>query len=282
MTLNPSAENSLSRWIKAHDLLAFFILTFLFTFGGWFAALISGVAGLFDFGLWGPALAALLTVAVTRGRPGLKELFRRLLLWRVPARWYLLILIGWPLISILAALLHARITNQPVTFEWDQWSGFLAWLYAAPLLGFWACEEIGWRGFALPRLLARWNALTSSIILGVVWWFWHLPYFVGMEGVSAGFYPFLVFTVSLSILMTWIFNHTRGSIFVATFFHFWINIYDGLQADKIPLAGAGGEAMIKYWLLAGAAVLVVLLYGYRSFTRDRGSSAPVELKTFEV
>ncbi len=267
--------HSLIGLIKAHNLLTYIVLTFLITFGAWIGAILTGVGTLFDIGLWGPALSAILITAVTSGKLGLKDLFRRLLLWRVPARWYLVITFGWPGIMILAALLHAQITNQPLSFQWNRWSGVLTWLLAAPVLGFWACEEIGWRGFALPRLLDRWNALFSSIILGIVWWLWHLPYFLGMEGINPDFYPFLVFTVSLSILMTWVFNHTQGSIFVATFFHFWINVYEGLQADKLPLTDPGGETMARYWLLAGAAILVVLLYGYRSLTRDRKSSVQV-------
>jgi membrane protease YdiL (CAAX protease family) len=261
------------RWIKTHDILAFFGLAFLITFAGWVPVFLAlpgaDIANI--IGLWGPALAGLLVTALTRGKLGLKELFRRLLLWRVPLRWYLVILFGWPAISILAALLHARLTGQPLSFRWDQWSGFLAWLVQALLLGFWACEEVGWRGFALPRLLDRWNALTSSIILGIVWACWHLPYF--LIGMPNPFYAFVVYTVSVSILMTWVFNHTRGSLFLAIFFHFWINIYSGLQADKLPLNDPGGLELIQTWLLAGAAVLVVILYGYRTLTRDRAAAA---------
>ncbi len=265
---------SLIHWIKAHDLLTYFVLTFLLTFGGWLTASITGVGTLADIGLWGPALSAILIIAVTRGKPGLKELFRRLLLWRVPARWYLVIFFGWP------ALLHAQITNQPLTIDWSRWSGTLTWLYSALILGLWACEEIGWRGFALPRLLDRWNALFSSIVLGTVWACWHLPYYLGINGISPDFYALPIFTISLSILMTWVFNHTQGSIFVATFFHFWINVYSGIQADKLPLADPGGGTLVQYVLLAGAAILVVVLYGYRSLTRDRRSSVPIELKTY--
>jgi membrane protease YdiL (CAAX protease family) len=261
--------SSFIRWIKTHDLLTFFVLTFLFTFGVWFMAITTGVGTLQDFALWGPALSAILITTVTRGKPGLLALFRRLLLWRVPARWYLVIFLGWPAISIQAALLHAQLTNQPVMIEWSRWSGFLTWLFSALVLGFWACEEIGWRGFALPRLLERWNALFSSIVLGIVWAGWHLPYYLRPEGIHPDFYPFVVFAVSLSILMTWVFNHTQGSILVATFLHFWVNVYDGLQADKLSLTDPGGQTLIESWLLAGVASLVVVLYGYRSLTRYR-------------
>ncbi len=270
--------HSLIRWIRAHDLLTYFILTFLLVFGGWFLAILSGIDALFDFGLWGPALSALLIIAVTRGKPGLKDLFRRLRLWRVPARWYLVILFGWPAISILAALLHAQITNQPITIDWSSWSGTLTWLSSALILGLWACEEIGWRGFALPRLLNRWNALFSSIVLGIVWACWHLPYYAGPNGISPDFYALPIFTVSVSILMTWVFVHTRGSILVAIFFHFWINVYSGIQSDKLPLADPGGETIVQYLLLAATAIFVVVQYGYQSLSRDRKGSVPVELK----
>jgi membrane protease YdiL (CAAX protease family) len=264
------------RWIKTHDLLAFFVLTFLITFGGWIPVFLalpgSDIANI--IGLWGPALSAILVTMATRGKLGVKELFRRVLLWRVPVRWYLVIFFGWPAISILAALVYAQITDQPLSIHWGQWSGFQAWLIQALLLGFWACEEIGWRGFALPRLLDRWNALASSIILGLVWACWHLPYF--LIGMPNPFYTFVVYTVSVSILMTWVFNNTQGSVFLAIFFHFWINVYGGLQADKLTINDPGGLEMIQTWLLAGAAILVVVLYGYRTLTRDPKSAVPAE------
>ncbi len=277
-----NGEHPLVRLFKVHDLLAYFVLTFIFTFGGWLAAMFTGFGTLFDIGLWGPAFSAILITAVTRGMPGIKEIFRRLLHWRVRAKWYLIIFFGWPVISILAALLHAQTTNQTISFHWDAWSATRTFLNSALILGFWACEEIGWRGFALPRLLNRWNALFSSIVLGLVWWLWHLPFFVGTEGISPEFYPYVVLTVSISILMTWVLNHTNGSVFVAIFFHFWINIYDAFQADKLTLADPAGETSIKYLLLAGAAILVVVLYGYRRFTRVRKSAVPLELNATEL
>lgn len=82
--------------------------------------------------------------------------------------------------------------------------------------------------------------------------------------------------------MTWVFNHTQDSIFVATFFHFWINMYSAFQSDKLPLTDAGGEAMVQNLLLAGAAILVVILYGYRSLTREQRGASPVELKAYEA
>jgi membrane protease YdiL (CAAX protease family) len=262
--------------MEAHDLVAFFVLAFLTTFGGWALAIATQNATLFDLGLWGPALAAILITAVTRGKAGLLELARRLVQWRAPARWYLVILLGWPALSLLAALIHALLTGQPLSIQWDNWSATLNFLSSSLILGFWACEEIGWRGFALPRLLGRWNALLSSIVLGLVWWLWHLPYFFTGGGISPEFYPFVALTVTVSIFMTWVFNHTRGSVFLAIFFHFWMNVYDGFQADKLPLAGPAEQELVRYLLLAAAALVIVAVYGYRTLARDRERPATLE------
>ncbi len=270
------AELLPNRWIRNHSLFTFFVFTFILTFAGWFLAMITGIGLLFDIGLWGPAFAAILITATTRGKQGMKELIRRLLLWRVPLRWYLAVIFGWPVISILATLLHNLIIGQPVTVSWNQWDGFKAFLISAPILGFWANEEIGWRGFALPHLLVRWNALLSSIVLGTIWWLWHLPYYLGSYGVNTAFYPLLVFTISLTILMTWVFKYTQGSIFVATFFHFWVNIYGAFQSDKLLSPDPAGETMIQYLLLACAAVVVVILYGYRNLAHGRDKNSIVE------
>lgn len=262
------------RWIKSHELLAFFLVIFLLVLGGWYLSTHIQIGTLANLGSWTPALSAILITAVTRGKMGLKDLYRRLVLWRAPGRWYLVIFLGWPAITILASLVYAQMTSQPLVVHWNQWSGLLAWLSWTPVLGFWACEEIGWRGFALPRLLERWNALLSSAILGILWAIWHLPIFLGGNGIRTEFYLFPVFTITLSILMTWVWKHTGGSIFVATGFHFWVNGYGVLQDEKLPLARSGGAVLIQYLLLAAAAALVVIFYGYRDLHKPPSAALP--------
>lgn len=272
----------LTRWIKAHDLLTYFVLAFLFTYAAWSVTLLSPVENdpdrmtdlpsLFQFlGMWGPGLAGILVTALTRGRAGLKELFRRVLLWRAPLRWYLFILLLWPIVLILRDFLIAGITGQTVSFQWSGWSQTMNWGLAQPLiLGFWACEEIGWRGFALPRLQSRWNALTSSLILGTVWALWHLPlFFMGLPPLA-----YWIFTVSVTVLMVWIMNNNQGSVFLAIFFHYWINAYgNGIHADRFVVGGANPvqQTFIQALLLAAVAAGVVALYGYRTLTRGRES-----------
>lgn len=280
---------SFVRWMKTHDLLAFFVLTFLFTYSAWLPVLLtlpdndlSKVSGfglvLQLLGMWGPGFAAIVTIGVTRGKPGLKDLSRRALQWRAPVRWYLVVILIYPVVSILADYLFARVTSQPIQFRWNGgWPVTLSWLVQAPLFAFWGCEELGWRGFALPRLMSRWNALFASLVVGMVWGAWHLPYFI-FGGVSPFYY--LIFTVSATILMAWIMNNTKGSLFLAILFHFWINVYGGIHADRLFLADPDPDRqlMFRVLVMAAAALLVVLVYGYRTLAGSRGVSRPVEAR----
>jgi membrane protease YdiL (CAAX protease family) len=129
--------------------------------------------------LAGPTLAAIIMTAVTEGRPGVHRLLGRLVLWRVALRWYLLALLGVPLIMLLGFLAYAMAPPDLGALGGPAYAltyllGFvLTMILGGPLL-----EEIGWRGFALPRLQRRYGPLAASLILGVLWAFWHLPQFL--------------------------------------------------------------------------------------------------------
>lgn len=278
---------SFGRWIKAHDLLTYFVLAFLFTYAAWSVTLFTAGAddpntmidlptAFRSLGMWGPAAAGIVVMAVTRGKAGLQELFRRVFLWRVPLRWYLLILFCWPVIVILSDFLYAQLTNQAISFQWNGWRQTTIWLAQSPFVAFWASEEIGWRGFALPRLLSRRNALVSSLIVGTIHALWHLPLFF-MGNPPLGYW---LFTVSLAIFMTWLMNNNRGSVFLAIFFHFWVNVYGGIHGDRFLIANPdpAQRMIIQGLVMAAVAIVVVILYGYRTLTRERKSSMLVELK----
>jgi membrane protease YdiL (CAAX protease family) len=282
-----------ARWMKAHDLLAFFVLTFLITFAAWIPMALTlpqkdiqymsgGGYLLMLLGLWGPALAAILTTAVTRGKRGLKELLGRLLMWRVSIKWFLVAALGFPAFIFLAALVYAFVTHQPVRLNWSSLSMILALPFSSLLFqGYYANEEIGWRGFALPRMLGRWNALFSSILLGILWGAWHIPYLWGIKGVSLPwpFSTFLLFIVSISILMTWIFYHTRGSLLIALLFHIWVNNIPGYVTAFLSIKNTNGFNALLPWLYAAAALLVVAMYGYRTLTRRGEATQPLEMQT---
>ena len=285
---------SLARWLKAHDLLAYFVLTFLISWSAWVYVILTlpeldfnsiGTGGMLFMmlGQWGPALSAVLIAAFTRGKPGLKEIFGRLKYRRGSGRWFLAAGFLWVAITLASALWHAQASNQALSFHADQWARIFSLLVAALPLFFWGCEEIGWRGFALPRLLGRWNALISSIILGLMWGAWHLPMFIwNIKGLNPGmpFYIYAAFTVSVSVVMTWLLNHTHGSLLLAIFFHFWINQYPRYQYALLPVEDTGGSMFVMSTLiLAAFAILIVVVSGYRSFNRNPQSSELAQLTT---
>lgn len=284
---------SFARWMKAHDLAAFFVLTFLISFSAWIPMVLTlpqkdmqymsgGGYLLMLIGLWGPALAAILTTAITRGKAGLKELLGRLLIWRVPARWFLVAAFGFPAFIFLATLVYAFVTREPVRLDWSSLSMILTLPFSSLLFqGYYANEEIGWRGFALPRMLGRWNALFSSILLGLLWGTWHMPYFWGIKGVSLSwsFQTFLLFIVSISILMTWVFNHTRGSVLTAMLLHIGVNHSPGFAIAFFSIRNTSGLNTLMPWLYAAAALLVLAGYGYRTLTGRGEADQPLEMQT---
>jgi membrane protease YdiL (CAAX protease family) len=125
-------------------------------------------------------------------------------------------------------------------------------------------EEFGWRGYALPRFQARWNALVSSIVLGVIWAVWHLPlwFLAGSSQQGSSFWVFLANMVLTSVLYTWLFNNAKGSILVAVVFHAISNTL--VQMFPEPIAN------LFYWVVLGLTVMfVVAVYGPRTLVRKR-------------
>jgi uncharacterized protein len=215
-------------FIKRHALAIYFALAYgiaWLTWGsqiaearGWLAwSLPESIAFL------GVSLAALTTTALANGRAGLKEYLRRFVRWRVGAPWYAVTLLLTAAISVSAIAIHLLLGGS---HDWSAKAplSFLVPLFLTQVLTHLLTEEAGWRGFALPRLQARFNALTSSMILGALWAGWHIPLFLMPD--SHQTYPFAGFflmAMSITIIMTWIFHHTQGSVLIAGLFHAAMN-----------------------------------------------------------
>jgi uncharacterized protein len=183
---------------------------------------------LYYLGTVGPALAAVILVWLDSGKDGVRGLLGRLVLWREPIRWYLVALLLPALVRFTAlAVLYAfgYISSDFTLRPWRELLRvFLLMLILVPL------EEIGWRGYALPRLQKIYGPFWASMIIGVMWSLWHLPlvWITGsyQETSSPAAYVFL-FTLTLlpiSILFTWLYNRNRGSLLLASLFHASINI----------------------------------------------------------
>jgi uncharacterized protein len=190
LTTSPSGVVRWRAWVKQHALLTYVLFTFGLTWPLMFAE-VFGSRGVIPFRLtlsgagllltlfvaYGPTIAALIATGVTSGRIGLGALLGRLLIWRVGWQWYAAAILLPALVSFAAtqlAGLRGDAGGPASTFSW----GMLLLLPVSLLVrGLVNGEEIGWRGFALPHLQSRWNALTASLLLGGVWALFHLPIF---------------------------------------------------------------------------------------------------------
>lgn len=251
--------------LKRFQLPLFFVLTFGLSWIIWVpqAAGALGLVGLEIppesplnlFAVWGPALAAIILCALIAGRSGVQRLLRPLGRWRVGAWWYVLVLLFPAGLWILAALLD-RLLGQ--TYELSPPLAQLGPQYAL-MLPFFALfafptalgEEIGWRGFALPRLQARYNALVSSLILGSFWALWHVPHNVGQGLVGASLIVALLYVLAASILFSWVYNSTEGSLLLVWLFHGAQTITGYVLP---PLPTFTDEVIL--WVLAAVVALV--------------------------
>ncbi|MFC7029147.1 CPBP family intramembrane glutamic endopeptidase [Halomicroarcula sp. GCM10025710] len=132
-------------------------------------------------------------------------------------------------------------------------------------------EEFGWRGFALPALQSRFDALTASIVIGIVWAAWHLPAFVfEIPGYTGSFAVYALLVVGISIILTWLYNNTGGSILLAMLTHGGVNAAPSIGAT---LGGELPTSSVSPYVLLGAAVWIValaLLFRYGPETLSAG------------
>jgi membrane protease YdiL (CAAX protease family) len=271
--------------------LVYFIIAFAFTWFFWgLAALgardvIPALPGLTVIGTFGPLVAAGIVTVQESGRAGLRSLLSRVVRWRVAPIWYGVALLG-PLVLTLAAmvvevaLLGGQVPSLGVLIG-ELPSSLLTLVVTAVYMLIFVTlgEEVGWRGYALPALQARYSALLASLILGVVWALWHLPVFFNPDTSYSNlpFLLFLVFMVPVAILLTWLFNSTGGSVLMAMFFHAVMNASDELwkvlpeYSGKISAAEAAAATVHYYvvltFVLWVAVVVVVFVYGPRDLSR---------------
>jgi membrane protease YdiL (CAAX protease family) len=265
-----SAPNA---FITRHPVAAYFVLAFAVSWGGFvlvvgpdgfpgtgsqFDALLPWVASAM---LAGPAVASIALTARLSGRSGLRELIARLSRWRVDARWYAVALLPAPMLS--AAVLLALGMTSPIFTAEDKTAILLAGIAAGLTTVF---EEVGWTGFAVPRLTRRYSIISSGLIVGVLWGAWHLLQGLWIGGTYAGnlalaFYLPLSFFSGVAqltayrVLMVWVYDRTE-SLLVATLMH------ASLTASTIFIftPEATGIAFLTYgWVLTAALWVVVAI-----------------------
>lgn len=233
----------------------FVALTFAISWGAWGAAILTGseaavwrVAGAF-----GPTLAALLLV-VRSGHEETRRLFSRFTRWRAPGWVWAFALLSTAALGLTALGVHSLLGGAPGWPAADVLAltpVIFLWVLAFSVAG----EEIGWRGWLLPRLLDRTGPVRASLAVGLVWAIWHLPLWA-LPGDFHAAIPVSLFFVQIlafSILYTWLWLNSGGSLIVAHVFHAASNTTLGI----LPLIpGEGADGLQALWIAVGLLCLL--------------------------
>jgi uncharacterized protein len=257
----------------------FILLTYLLSWGlmglfiaqhrGWISAPIPFEPFLI-LGSWFPNIAAFLVIAfVLKQKGGIRQLLRGWLKFKVPAFWYL-VAITPVVFAVLSMFIYKLLygVNPVSEIVFDPLS-MLALLIISTVTGA-TGEELGWRGFALPRLQMRMSALNASLVLGVIWTLWHLPlWFAGLGYEKIPFAAYAIMVMSYTVLITWACNNTRGSMVIVTLFHLMMNVAMNILEIR---------AYFVYALLVLViTVVVVFLYGPSKLSK--AAELPIEKET---
>lgn len=233
--VNPSMSvgSSMLKVFRKHPLLGYFLLAFALQwlweipiFATWHQQKLG------PWVLLSPSIAGFFMAWIIDGPAGMVQLLRRMVQWRAGLRWYLVVLLCVPVLLFLGILVMPGALGA---FQAPSLSFFFTYplVFALTLLTAPLAEEAGWRGFALPRLQECYGPLVGTLILGGVWVLWHLPIWLfipgyvgagsGFVGISIPFFSWAVMTVAETVVFTWVFNHSRGSILLAILFHASVN-----------------------------------------------------------
>lgn len=268
--MKPSANTPL-RSVPTVALLAFTLITFAISWGilGLYIFFpdtassgfgeITGKHPAFVLAVWAPAFAAFAVVLYFGGIQGARAFLSRLGLWRCPAGWVVFLLLGIPLVFAAGAAVKGTLLAVPLPFD-TLGAGIGAGLGAMMFMLFLGpVEEFGWRGVALSILQRHMALLWAGLIIGATWGLWHLPafYLSGTVQSGWGFAPFFLGNVCLSLIVTPLFNASRGSILWPALFHFQVN--NPLWPDAQPY---------DTYFFVGVAVLVVWINRRAMLTRN--------------
>jgi membrane protease YdiL (CAAX protease family) len=270
-------------WIRNHQLISFFFVTFLIMYSVLFTVAFVNPAGWFKpwslawfLSIFSPTFGSLIVSAIIGGWDEVKRLLSGLFRWNVGVRWYVatLFLFWGPL---LIGLIYVTMGNPYPGINPELTWGILAGQLFFNIFSGPVSEELGWRGFALPRLQQKFNALVSSLILGTMWALWHLPlFFIPGSDQSQIFFPiYLVLNIAFATYMTWLYNNTKGSVLIAILAHFCINISMATIVDRLRLMPSNNfYQMTAGPLLVLTLVLIVIIFGPRHFSRKSVSELP--------
>lgn len=264
--MNPKKDT----FVHRHQLLSFFFLSYaincFFTFTSiYLISMPHNVVWFFQ--AFSPTMSAIILSGLIGGVAGIKKLFSGFLRLKVGFKWYIAAfsLALWPL---LASLVYIAMGNSVPGIAAGTTIPFLIsnlifTLFSGPL-----SEEAGWRGFALPRLQKKYNALVSSIILGIIWACWHIPFYAQSGGkVGLPLPIYIVMVTTITIFITWIYNNTNGSLALCVLSHFCFNFDSGFIAGYFGLLPRQVFNMGCGALLGVYIIIIIIIFGPKHLSR---------------
>lgn len=286
---------TLLTFLRRHPVLTFYVLVFGI---GWGAILLiiggpgaipgtaEQVPKLFPIVLlaWfaGPSISGVLMTGLVSGTPGLRDLFSRLVRWRVSARWYAAALLTGPVLvaAVLFGLTLFSPDFTPGLVTTENTLDLLLFGIGWGLLGGGLLEELGWTGFAVPRLRARYNAVTTGLIVGLLWGIYHflIAFWASRSMAGAGSWrvfvgSFVVFYIAAlpayRILLVWVYDRT-GSLLVAMLMH------AVLSASTIILQPSSPGMHQLTWNLVLAAALMMIAISVAATCRRAPAHQPLQ------
>ncbi|HET9915043.1 MAG TPA: CPBP family intramembrane glutamic endopeptidase [Anaerolineales bacterium] len=278
-TVSSTQKNHFKSFIVRHPLASMYIGTFILAWA-YFVPRVLHSWGLFPVAMpealallagWTPAIAATIVTGAIDGWEGVKQLFSRYLIWRVSVWWYVFVLVFFVPTILSAAGLHVLFGGempQIGAFNMQWWEVLLSFLVQVLLLMLLNGEEVAWRGFALPRLQARYNNIVvAALLVAIPETLLHAPGFFLKDDPfisSVGVIPFILFSVALSVIYAWTFFKGKGSVLLVALFHASQNAWGNLLTDST--ARPFHITVVLLWVVAIALIL---------FTKGRQSD-PVE------
>ena len=246
-------------------MLLYFILAYALSWALWPLVILNPTSSpLVPFG---PLIAAVVVSLLAGGTRELLTLLRQLTRWRVHPIWYVVALLG-PFVMAAAAAALAVATGAPMQRSGAYTDvGAIGYTFLSTLIIVGLFEEVGWRGFALPRLQRRLDAIWAALVLGALWALWHLPELISDPTRQRPPLQFVVWALALSVIFTWLYNSTDGSLPIVIICHAAI---DTAGRYMLPEFFNGGYQVV-WWFMVGLyvviAVIVVLVAGPKRLVR---------------
>ena len=276
MTMTNKTESN-SNFFKKNSLIIFFVLTYLITIISviimYFGTVVSIDILFFYISFWSPTISAIIIAGIIGGWAEIKKLLSGFLKWRVGVFWYFagfFLMVGPLLFTLFYLLLGGEAPGNPGLTGGLIFITLINTIINGPL-----SEEAGWRGFALPKLESRFGSLNSSIILGIIWACWHIPFYFIEPRMP--FYIFIMLVLVITILMTWGYNSTKGSLIITVIFHFSFNFNGAFITGILGLLPMtifyiAGSVMIGFYV-----IIVIIYAGSSKLSRKPDSEMPFDI-----